>query len=60
MRCRRRPGCGFYSSKSTEEWRSNYCNTPNHRSCARYKVAAKGKQVPENLLPTGKRIALSK
>jgi len=52
MRCRRRNGCGFHA-RSTEEWRSRFCNTPNHRQCARYRNAAKGKWIPRNLLPTG-------
>lgn len=59
MRCRRRNGCGFHA-RSTESWRNRYCSTPNHRNCARFQRASRGRGIPLNLLPTGEFATTSK
>lgn len=40
-------------SGSLKIWQARYCLSPDHKECARYKLALAGKPVPINLMPNG-------
>jgi hypothetical protein len=48
----------FTMNSALTVWKSNYCSADFAR-CARYRLSAEGKPVPQNLLPNGKSLALA-
>jgi hypothetical protein len=43
----------FNLKSALEIWKIRYCSCENHKNCERYRLNAKGRPVPQNLMPSG-------
>jgi hypothetical protein len=58
MSCSHTASCPLYSLFKSQAllgvWKVTYCDTDQHRECARFVLTCEGRSVPPNLLPNGK------